>query len=67
MSWSEVLVGYFSCCSVMYSQKLKGQFQFRFIVSGGTIMTIIATVKSIMVGTGSSGNLYKIVQEHVGK
>lgn len=51
----------------MYSQKLKGQFQFRFIVSGGTIMTIIATVKSIMVGTGSSGNLYKIMQEHVGK
>ena len=28
-------------------------------------MTIIATVKSIMVGTGSSGNLYKIMQEHV--
>ena len=27
-------------------------------------MTIITTVKSIMVGTGSSGNLYKSMQEH---
>lgn len=30
-------------------------------------MTIITIVKSIMVGTGSSGNLYKSMQEHVGK
>ncbi len=30
-------------------------------------MTIITTVKSIMVGTGSSGNLYKSMQEHVRK
>lgn len=30
-------------------------------------MTIITTVKSIMVGTGSSGNLYKDMQEHVRK
>lgn len=30
-------------------------------------MTIRTTVKSIMVGTGSSGNLYKNIQEHVGK
>lgn len=29
-------------------------------------MTII-TVKSIMVGTGSSGNLYKSIQEHMKK
>lgn len=29
-------------------------------------MTIITTVKSIMVGTGSSGNLYKNMQEYVG-
>lgn len=57
----------FSCCSVMYSQKIKSGYRFRFIVSGGTFMTIITTVKSIMVGTGSSGNLYKNMQEHVGK
>ena len=30
-------------------------------------MTIITTVKSIMVGTGSSGNLYKSMQEYMGK
>ena len=30
-------------------------------------MTIITTVKSIMAGTGSSGNLYKSMQEHVRK
>ena len=30
-------------------------------------MTIITTVKSIMVGTGSSGDLYKNMQEHVEK
>ncbi len=30
-------------------------------------MTIITTVKSIMVGTGSSGNLYKSMQEHMRK
>lgn len=30
-------------------------------------MTIITTVKSIMVGTGSFGNLYKSMQEYVGK
>ena len=51
----------------MYSQKIKSGYQFRFIASGGTIMTIITTVKSIMVGTGSSGNLYNNMQEHVGK
>ena len=28
----------------------------RFIISGGTLMTIITTVKSIMVGDGISGN-----------
>ncbi len=28
-------------------------------------MTIITTVKSIMMGTGSSGNLYISMQEHV--
>ena len=49
----------------MYSQKVKSGWQFRFIISGGTIMTIITTVKSIMVGTGSSGNLYKSMREHV--
>lgn len=57
----------FLCCSVMYSQKFKSGWQFRFIISGGTIMTIITTVKSIMVGTGDSGNLYKSMQEYVGK
>lgn len=30
-------------------------------------MTIITTVKSIMVGTGDSGNLHKSMQEYVGK
>ena len=36
----------------MYSQQLKSRFQWRFIISGGTLMTIITTVKSIMVGDG---------------
>ena len=40
----------------MYSQQLKSRFQWRFIISGGTLMTIITTVKSIMVGDGISGN-----------
>lgn len=30
-------------------------------------MAIITTVKSIMVGTGISGNLYKSIQEHMCK
>ena len=30
-------------------------------------MTIITTVKSIMVGTGDSGTLYKSMQEYMGK
>ncbi len=30
-------------------------------------MTIIITVKSIMVGTGISGNLYKSMQEYMYK
>lgn len=49
----------------MYSQKVKSGWQFRFIISGGTIMTIITTVKSIMVGTGDTGNLYKNMQGHM--
>nr|DAF49887.1 MAG TPA: hypothetical protein [Myoviridae sp. ctHMa1] len=46
----------FSCSSVMYSKQLKSRFQWRFIISGGTLMTIITTVKSIMVGDGIYGN-----------
>lgn len=56
MSWLGLLVGVFSCCSVMYSHKMKSELDFRFIISGGTIMTIIENVKGIMVGTGISGN-----------
>lgn len=51
----------------MYSHKIKSGWQFRFIISGGTIMTIITTVKGIMVGTGVSGNLYKSMQEQTEK
>lgn len=46
----------------MYSRKIKSGWQYRFIISGGTIMAIIETVKGIMVGTGVSGNLYKSMQ-----
>lgn len=46
----------FFCCSVMYSHKIKSGLDFRFIISGGTIMTIINAVKDYMVGTGVSGN-----------
>lgn len=46
----------------MYSRKIKGGWKLRFIISGGTIMTIITTVKGIMVGTGNSGSLYKSMQ-----
>lgn len=49
----------------MYSRKIRSQFQFRLIVSGGTLMAIITTLKSIMVGTGGAGNLYENMQGHV--
>lgn len=63
MSWLGLLVGVFSCCSVMYSHKMKSGLDFRFIISGGTIMTIINAVKGCMVGTGVFGNWYKNEQE----
>ena len=53
----------FSCGSVMYSQKIKSEFQVKFMISGGTIMTIIANLKGIMVGNREFGNFATYIQE----
>ena len=45
----------FACYSVMYSLKITDGFSIRFIVSGGVVMTIIKSLKSIKVGTGGRG------------
>ena len=55
-----LLVGILACCSVIYSQKIKGNFQLKFALSGGTIMAMIVNVKSIMVGNRDFGNLASI-------
>lgn len=40
----------------IYSHEIKNKFQMRFILSGGTIMTIIENIKGIMVGNREFGN-----------
>ena len=41
LSWLGLLVGILACCSVIYSQKIKGNFQLKFALSGGTIMAMM--------------------------
>jgi len=50
-----LLTTLFSCCSVMWSTKSNGIKNYRFIITGGTLMTIFGIIKSILVGTGGSG------------
>ena len=55
MPYTFLLTIILSCCSVMWSNNLKGNMSFRFILSGGTIMTIISELQKVSAGAGVCG------------
>ena len=55
---ADLLTVAISCYSVMYSHQIgKGKLQLRFIISGGTMMTIVNIVKGMVGSNGDLGNL----------
>ena len=53
----------FSCCSVLYATSPKNNFTFRFIFSGGTLMSIIELFENILVGAGACRLCIELLNE----
>ena len=53
----------FSCCSVLYTTSPKRNFTFRFIFSGGTLLSIIELLKNILVGAGACRLCIELLNE----
>ena len=46
---------FLSYCSVMWSYNLNDDLSFRFIFSGGTLMTIFSELQKVSAGAGGCG------------
>lgn len=51
-----ILEAAISCCSVMWAiQTVNKKVSFRFIITGGMLMTIVEVIKNMLAGTGVRG------------